>query len=103
VALAEMAFAGGYGARINLKSVPLGEEITRDDYLLFSESNTRFLVEVAPEDRERFEGVTVGLQRAVIGEVTDTGVVDIYSLSGDRILSAGISELKEAWQKPLRW
>jgi phosphoribosylformylglycinamidine synthase len=103
VALAEMAFAGGCGARINLASVPLGEEITRDDYILFSESNTRFLVEVAPEDNERFEAVTVGLMRAAIGEVTDSGNVEVYGLSDERVVLANIAELKEAWQKPLRW
>ena len=103
VTLAEMAFAGGFGARIYLKSVPLGEKINRDDFILFSESNSRFLVEVAPEDKERFEAVTVGLDRAAIGEVTDSGNVEIYGLSDCRVMSANTDELKEAWQKPLRW
>ncbi|MEA3253573.1 MAG: phosphoribosylformylglycinamidine synthase subunit PurL, partial [Chloroflexota bacterium] len=55
IAIAEMAFAGGIGARINLKAVPLGEPIDRDDLILFSESNSRFLVEIAPECRGEFE------------------------------------------------
>ncbi|GAH45533.1 unnamed protein product, partial [marine sediment metagenome] len=33
VAIAEMAFAGGVGASINLESVPLGEPVDRDDFI----------------------------------------------------------------------
>ncbi len=50
VAIAEMAFAGGLGATIYLKSVPRTGPIYRNDYILFSESNSRFLVEVAPAE-----------------------------------------------------
>ena len=45
VAAAEMAFAGGYGLEIDLSKVP-GKELTRNDFVLFSESNSRFLIEV---------------------------------------------------------
>ena len=54
VAAAEMAFAGGLGMVIHLDKVPLAEPIERDDFVLFSESNTRFLAEVAPEDKQTF-------------------------------------------------
>jgi phosphoribosylformylglycinamidine synthase len=69
VAAAEMAFAGGLGMSLSLKDVPLGEDIARDDYLLFSESNSRFLVEVSPEDRKDFKDVLGGTAFAVIGKV----------------------------------
>jgi phosphoribosylformylglycinamidine synthase II len=103
VALAEMAFAGGVGATINLSAVPLGEPIERDDYLLFSESNSRFLAEVAPPDRAEFEQLMSGTSFASIGQVTDSGAVEIYGLQGKQIVTEPIGELKEAWQKPLRW
>jgi len=102
-AIAEMAFAGGLGAEIHLGSVPLGEPITRDDFILFSESNSRFLVEVAPEDKLEFEQVMAGVSLAGIGEVTDSGVLKIYGVNGKQVVARPISELKEAWQKPLRW
>jgi phosphoribosylformylglycinamidine (FGAM) synthase-like enzyme len=103
VALAEMAFAGGLGATANLGAVPLGEPIDRDDSILFSESNSRFLAEVAPPDRAEFERVMSGASFANIGQVTDSGVVEIYGVAGKKILAEPISELKEAWQRPLRW
>ena len=103
VAIAEMAFAGGLGAAIQLKSVPLGEPVSRDDFILFSESNSRFLVEVAPESKDEFEQVMSGTSFAAIGQVTDSGVLEVYGVKNRKIVVLSIDELKEAWQKPLRW
>jgi len=103
VAAAEMAFAGGLGMVIHLGQVPLGEAMNRDDYVLFSESNTRFLVEVAPEDSHQFEDMMAGVDFAAIGQVTSTKMLEVYGLNKEIVLSALIAELKEAWQRPLRW
>ena len=103
VAIAEMAFAGGLGASINLESIPLGEPIDRDDLILFSESNSRFLVEVSLENQTDFEKIMDGVSLSNIGQVTDGEILEIYGLKGDRIVNKSISELKEAWQKPIRW
>ncbi len=103
VAAAEMAFAGGLGMVIDLGQVPLGEAMNRDDYVLFSESNTRFLVEVAPKDRQQFDTMMAGVDFAVIGKVTSKGKLEVYGLNGEIVLSVPIAELKETWQKPLRW
>jgi len=103
VAIAEMTFAGGLGAAIHLKPVPLGEPINRDDFILFSESNSRFLVEVAPESKDEFEHIMRGISLAAIGQVTDSSVLEIYGRGGDRIMTKSLGELKEAWQRPLRW
>ena len=103
VAAAEMAFAGGLGMTVDLNKVPLGEKIDRDDFILFSESNTRFLVEVAPEKKNEFEEAMSGRAFVEIGKVTNDKNLEIYGRDGGIILSAAIAELKEAWQKPLRW
>ncbi len=102
-AAAEMAFAGGLGMTLNLDKVPLAEPIGRDDHLLFSESNSRFLVEVAPPDKAAFEKLLAGVKFAEIGEVTAGDKLEINGLKGQKILSAKIADLKEAWQAPLRW
>ena len=103
VAAAEMAFAGGLGMAIHLGQIPLGENIDRDDYILFSESNTRFLVEVSPEDRQQFEDMMAGVDFASVGEVTGKEKLEVYGLADEIVLSVPIAELKETWQKPLRW
>jgi phosphoribosylformylglycinamidine synthase II len=103
VAAAEMAFAGDLGMNISLKNVPLAETIDRDDYILFSESNTRFLVEIAAKDKKEFEKVMAGVECAEIGKVTSNKRLEINGSNDKFIMKADISELKEAWQKPLRW
>jgi phosphoribosylformylglycinamidine synthase II len=103
VAVAEMAFAGGLGAKINLENIPLAEKIARDDYILFSESNSRFIVEVAPEKKALFEKIMKGAILAEIGKVTTSSRFEITGLNGSKVLSEKIADLKEAWQKPLRW
>jgi phosphoribosylformylglycinamidine synthase len=103
VASAEMAFAGGLGATIDLKMVPLSEPIDRDDFILFSESNTRFLVEVAPGNQEKFEDTMNGSYYAIIGQVNNSHNLEVLGLNDKPVLIKSLSELKEAWQRPLRW
>jgi phosphoribosylformylglycinamidine synthase subunit PurSL len=103
VAAAEMAFAGGLGISLGLKDVPLGEAVDRDDRILFSESNSRFLVEIAPKDKAAFEAAMKGTVFAAIGKVMDGTKLEVTGIKGKTILSSDIADLKEAWQKPLRW
>ena len=64
VALAEMALAGGLGAEGVARSMPRDEDAADDFVLLFSESPTRFLLEVAPryagELEDRLAGLPLG-------------------------------------------
>jgi phosphoribosylformylglycinamidine (FGAM) synthase-like enzyme len=103
VAAAEMAFAGELGMVLYLDKVPLGEPIARNDTIFFSESNTRFLVEVAPEDSQRFVQAMRGVEFAAIGQVVKNATFQVYGINGERVVSVPLDELKEAWQKPLRW
>ena len=103
VAIAEMAFASGLGATIRLKNVPLAEAIERDDYILFSESNSRFLAEIAPDDKDNFEKTMGKSVFAQIGEVNSFSTLEVHGLKGNRVLDIPVDRLKEAWQKPLDW
>jgi len=103
VAVAEMAFAGGLGAMVFLNSVPLGETIAREDHILFSESNSRFLVEIAPGDREKFEQAMGDSPLAIVGCVNGGERLEIFGLNDNKVVDRPISELKEAWQKTFRW
>jgi len=103
VAIAEMAFAGQLGAVVRLSEVPLGQPIDRDDFILFSESNSRFLAAVAPENKDRFEEIIADTSFALIGRVTASERLEIYGLDAKKVVDKPIDKLKEAWQKPLRW
>ncbi|MDO9585094.1 MAG: AIR synthase-related protein, partial [Syntrophales bacterium] len=102
VALAECAFAGGLGMMIDLTRVP-ASGIDRDDTLLFSESQSRFVVTVIPEDGEKFEEMMKGCAAAQVGTVLAEGLLMINGLKGNRVAEENIIELKTAWQKPLNF
>ena len=100
VALAEVAFSGGLGMDISLSLVPR-EEIKRNDSLLFSESQSRFVVTVSPEAQEAFEGIMAGSPVACIGKVISGGTFRVAGVNGETIMEEVIGSLKEAWQNPL--
>ena len=108
VCLAEMAFSGGLGMEVFLKKVPYEAKsqklkVKRDDYILFSESNTRFAVEVEPANWKKFETVMKDSPISLIGKVTHSKYFVVYGVNGRRVVDADINELKEAWQAPLKW
>jgi len=101
VALAETAFSGGLGMRIDLVRVPC-EGIDRDDVLLFSESQSRFVATVSPEKNAAFEAAMQGCDYGMVGAVIAEPVFIVNGLKGAKIIEENIGELKEAWQRPLR-
>ena len=100
-AAAEMAFAGGFGVEVQLDAVPSGDASLAPVARLFSESNTRFLCEVAPEHAAVFEGHFASLPAARVGSVTDVQRVMIKA-GDETLIDADVNQLKEAWQRPLR-
>ncbi|MCX5687943.1 MAG: phosphoribosylformylglycinamidine synthase subunit PurL, partial [Candidatus Omnitrophica bacterium] len=119
VALAEMAFSGGFGVEASVTGIPSQHDANqkllgtgryqvsgssvRNDVLLFSESNTRFIAEVRKKDKKKFENLMKGVPVGLIGEVSSKEDLKIRGVSGDKIIDIGLDKLKEAWQKPLRW
>jgi phosphoribosylformylglycinamidine synthase II len=99
VAAAEMALAGGYGAELDLRKVP-AEAVMRDDFALFSESNSRFLVEVAEKDRENFEALMKG-KCAEIGRVSKSPRLVIRGLKGAIAVDASVADLRASWKRTL--
>ncbi|MBN8628605.1 MAG: phosphoribosylformylglycinamidine synthase subunit PurL, partial [Planctomycetes bacterium] len=106
-AAAEMAFAGGLGARLHLAEVPYSlvlnpraqeaaERLARDNehlevhelsampeataVLLFSESNSRFLCEVPQAKSAAFEKALAGIPHALVGEVTEGGRLEVLGI-----------------------
>ncbi len=100
VALAEMAFAGEFGIDVSLKNLTPNLE---DGVLLFSESNTRFVLEVPPECVDSFVTEFDGLPLFALGTVTETDRVRITGQTGNILIDTPWSELKACWQTPLNW
>jgi phosphoribosylformylglycinamidine synthase len=104
VAAAEMAFAGALGIEIDLAQAPRAADVKRSDFALFSESNSRLLVEVEPERAKEFEAFLKGVSFGRIGCFTENKDFVVKSLAvGDGELMRGnVFELKRAWQKTLK-
>lgn len=101
VAAAEMAIAGRMGIRLELAALPKAAfkpEQETNAALLFSESTTRFLVEVAPEKAQAFEQCLSGMPYASIGEVLDLPIFRIQDSHGNDIVHTDIATLRMAWQ-----
>jgi phosphoribosylformylglycinamidine synthase subunit PurSL len=102
VALAEMAFAGGLGIDVSLCSFGEMDETT----LLFSESNTRFVLEVPLEATQEVVSLVeqqTGLGVARLGEVNASGRMCVVGTDGQPLIAEQLAALKECWQRPLRW
>jgi len=100
VALAESAFAGGLGMGVDLRKVP-AEGIERDDYLLFSESQSRFVVTIHPEKKDAFLSIMKGITLGEIGKVTKGKEFIVTGFKGTKIIQGDIYKLKAAWQRTL--
>ena len=103
VALAEMAFAGGLGIDADLQGLPRSKDCYRPDTQLFSESNSRYVVEVEPENYDAFAKRMLNLPFGQIGKVTEDETLIIKTENGEAVIEAGIDSLKKAWQKPFDW
>jgi phosphoribosylformylglycinamidine synthase len=96
VALAEMCFAGGLGAEVRLPRIELAPEAA-----LFSESNTRFLLEILPDAETALSQLFAGLPLAKLGVVACEPRLKIAGSAGEPLIDVAIEELKGAWQRPI--
>ncbi|MEL5995552.1 phosphoribosylformylglycinamidine synthase subunit PurL [Hymenobacter segetis] len=90
VALAETTFGYGYGADIELPETDLSLATQ-----LFSESHSRFLATVAPEDVVAFEQL-LGDRATRLGRVTLDGQLTVRH-AGQTVISANTATLRAAW------
>ena len=100
VAAAEMAFAGGHGVEMDLVDVP-ARNSNRNDFILFSESNSRFLLEVSQKARKDFEALMKGTAFSQIGRVTKSASLCVRGLSGKTIIDASLGDLFRSWKGTL--
>jgi phosphoribosylformylglycinamidine synthase len=103
VALAEMAFAGGLGIEADLAGLPKSEDCSRTDTQMFSESNSRYIVEVEPRNYDAFAKLMLNLPFGQIGRVTEEKDLIIKDRNGSAVVNLGVDSLKKAWLEPLNW
>jgi len=102
VCLSEMCFSGVLGCEISLKQVPIIDKISEEG-LLFSESNSRFIIEVKKEKEEKFKEILKGNIYAKIGKTINSKKFTVIGTNNKKILDADIFELKKCWQEGLNY
>ena len=89
-ALAELAISGNVGIAIDLKKIP--SDCSRHDYLLFSESHSRFIIGSKQPDRVK---KLLRSRRCIfseIGEVETTKILNLH-YSGKEIINLSVYDL----------
>lgn len=102
VAVAEMVLAGRLGAKVRLdpRLAPSGAE-PHDATLLFSESNSRIIAEVAAQDALAFWNLFKGLPIQEIGEVTREPRLLVFGMKGDKLIDQDAQTLAKVFREPL--
>jgi phosphoribosylformylglycinamidine synthase subunit PurSL len=120
-ALAEVCMAGRLGAKLDLARLPVdADSVLTPGAKLFSESQSRFVITVAPQNRAALESLFAGLACANIGTITSGSDLEIRDTSLGRegiplgsaglssadaglLFSAGLDEMFASWRRPLDW
>ena len=96
LAISEMAFSGDIGAEVSLDDIIYIGKKRRFDFILFAESNTRFLIEVAKKNSEAIEEIFEGLPIAKIGKTMKDKRLKVFS--GDKkIIDLPLELIKAKW------
>ena len=96
IAAAEMTLAGDLGIILDLSKIP-NVDCNRDDTLLFSETNSRFLIEVPENATTQFEDCFKKCVYSQIGRVTTDSHLEIHGRTKTRIIDIETSTLRSAW------
>ena len=98
VCLAEMAIGGDIGATIDVSEI--GNEL-RTDFKLFSESNTRWIVEVKKDKQTEFEKLLKKehVTFTLLGKTKGKHLV--IQDNKKTVIDLGVDVLRECWRKPI--
>ena len=96
--LAKKAIAGQLGMEIDLAKIPQ-QGVDRDDFLLFSESQSRIIVTIDPKRKEEFEALFEGVAFAEIGKITEGQTFKINGSNSEELINTSISKLDEYYRK----
>jgi len=97
VAISEMCIGSNKGASVFLPEVPQ-EDNMLDYEILFSESPTRFLVEVAKDKKDVFEKELAGIKLGLIGCVSVDQRLMVHNKHSKVIVNSDIEALRESWK-----
>ncbi len=101
VAAAEMSFSGEVSIDIDLDNVTRSKNVLDNVSVLFTESPSRFLLEVSAENEKAFMKAMRGVPVCKVGSTISNPVLRITALDGTRLIEESVAALKESWQSTL--
>ena len=99
VHLALTAMAGELGMDIQLPRIPCSAGLTVSQ-ILYSESSGRFVITIAPQNRERFEEIFSGMKIGMAGVITESPYLSIRNSGQEPIIMEEVGRLKDSWKRP---
>jgi phosphoribosylformylglycinamidine synthase len=101
IAAAEMAIGGSLGLDISLRDVPIREGMDYDFMILFSETPSRFLLEVPEENLGEVRSILGEIPFAPIGKVSEDDRIRITGREGQEMVNLPVHQARRAWKEPL--
>jgi phosphoribosylformylglycinamidine synthase len=86
---------------VALRRVPGSGRTGRDDFVLFSESNTRFVCEVMPAHRAGFERLLRGLPFGLVGRTQERQRLVVTGRAGNEVADVDLVEAANTWRTAL--
>lgn len=100
LAISEMAFSGNIGVEIALDNIIYHGANRREDFIIFSESNSRFLVEITKENAQKLVAIFEDLPITRIGQTKKEKKLTIFA--GKKILiDLPFTQIKAKWQRKI--
>ncbi len=101
VCLAEMCIGGDLGVNVFLEEIPHDNSMFCYE-VLFSESSSRFVVEVAKKHKDAFEKQMKDVPFGLIGCTCKHRKLGVYDKHSREIINLKVEELKESWLKTFK-
>ncbi len=100
LALAEMALAGGFGLDVDLTDVPRDEDL-ETNAILFSETPSRYILEVEPSHVDDVVSILSGLPVSDIGTVTESRRLRVRAGADGAVLDEDVDALAALFRSGL--
>ncbi len=97
-ALAEMSLAGGMGFCGDIENIPISKKIKHAYEIFFSESNSRFLVEVDKNKAGEFKTFFKNFKTGCIGKITNNNKFQIFHKK-KLIINTNVEMLDKHWRR----
>ncbi|MCK9186599.1 AIR synthase-related protein [Candidatus Gracilibacteria bacterium] len=99
---AKKTIAGQLGMEIDLNKVPREKDLNRNDFILFSESQSRFVVTINPKNKGKFEKLFKDEIFACVGQVLDSQKFTIKGVNGEIIIDTDMETLEESYKSTFK-